>query len=302
MFKWILVPLDGLRLSEGVIPYARQLALGLQLPVTLAHVVRPDRVTARAQRPPTVEQLSQWATDEGEALLWPMAASLRAQGVSVHTRVLFGRAAESLLDSSAQAEGCLIAMATHGRSGVGRWILGSVTDKVLHHTSDPMLLVRPPEGAAEPGAESLRSLLVPLDGSTLAESILPQAETVARGLGLRVILLQAVPSVSDLHLGPDSDYYPYPSEILDQAQAAAEEYLRSVAQGLSGRGLQVETRLLHGRPAAAIIDLAQETPDSVIAMSTHGRSGLTRWLLGSVADKVVRSSSRPVLLVRQPPA
>lgn len=299
MFKYILVPLDGSRLSEGVIPYARQLALGLQLPITLAHVVRPDRIVARSDRPPTLEQLSQWATDEASALLWPMAASLRAQGVSVDTRVLFGRAAEALLDCSAEGEGCLVAMATHGRSGVGRWMLGSVTDKVLHHTTDPMLLVRPPEEPAPAGAESLGSLLVPLDSSALAESILPQAETVARGLELKIILAQVVPSVSDLHLGPDSDYYPYPSDILEQAQEVAEEYLRTVAQGLVSRGLPVETRVLHGQPAGAIIDLAHETPDSVIAMCTHGRSGLTRWLMGSVADKVVRSSSRPVLLMRQ---
>lgn len=298
MYKWVLVPLDGSPHSEGVIPYARQVARRLALPLTLLHVVDPGVIQAPApQHRAALAQLTQRAADLAEARLKPLAGALNDAGLQARPRVLYGNPAETILSCAKEEDGCLLAMATHGRSGLGRWLLGSVADRVLHCVEGPLLLIRP---GTQPGAAEeapLQTMLIPLDGSEMAESILPQAEEVARSLGLRILIIQVVPSMSDLYLGPEM--YPYPTDILLDAEAAAASYVREIAERISRRGLQVDSRAVVGHAAGSIIDLAHELPGALVAMCTHGRSGLSRALLGSVAGRVVRSARGPVLLIRR---
>jgi nucleotide-binding universal stress UspA family protein len=177
-------------------------------------------------------------------------------------------------------------------------MLGSVTDKALRAATNPLLAVRAHEQETALTEAKLESVVVPLDESPLAEQVLPHAVYLARTMGLRVILLRATPDAGD--------YYRYmeytPGNFEDFAQfidGQAIDYLKREAQKLRSEGLTlVEERSLHGHPAAAIVDLARETPHSLIAMTTHGRSGVGRWLLGSVADRVVHHSAGSVLIVR----
>jgi len=160
MYKSILVPLDGSKLAEGVLPYARFLAEALKLPVDLLHV--RDRQTVAPSLYPT----------QGADYLRRVAAGLPAS-LEVSCAVESGSAAEAILDRGSKDPAALIAMATHGQTGARRWLLGSVAQKVLQSTKNPLLLIRPREDASAPSAAKFASLIVPLDGSHLAEKTLP---------------------------------------------------------------------------------------------------------------------------------
>jgi nucleotide-binding universal stress UspA family protein len=198
-------------------------------------------------------------------------------------------------------------MSTHGRSGVARWLLGSVTDKVLLATTTPLLIVRSTEPLNPMSEVQLKTVIVPLDGSVLAEQVLPHVATLAKALDLEVKLVRVHPSVEEYsryferqQIGSTATIYSGPYEVFSrEADAQAMEYLHEVKMQLHHeRVWSVEESLLRGHPAATIVDLARETPGSLVAMTTHGRSGIGRWLLGGVADRVIRHSGVPALVVR----
>ena len=194
-------------------------------------------------------------------------------------------------------------MATHGRSGVGRWMMGSIADKVLHGTSSPMLITHSKEGGSSANA-SLKSMIIPLDGSSLTEQILPHATQVAKAFGLNVILVRSNPSADEYYRFMDHSMAVSVSaegyeDYAREAEAQASDYLAKIQAQLVSDGVtSVETKLLRGSAAGAILDMAEGVPDCLIALTTHGRSGVGRWVLGGVADRLVRHSGTPVLVVR----
>lgn len=227
-------------------------------------------------------------------------------GIEVSSEACEGSPASSIVAEANKDPAALIAMSTHGRSGVARWVMGSVTDKVLHSVQNPLLIVRSEEGDSTPEA-NIRTIIVPLDGSALAEQVLPHVMTVAKALDCKISLIRVTPSRAEYMsymsgLPVDADFSRYNQsyeEFSQMANAEATEYLHSVKAMLEKQGApSVQERLLHGHPATAIIDIAQETSDNLVAMTTHGRSGIGRWAVGSVADRVIRGSGDPVLLVR----
>jgi nucleotide-binding universal stress UspA family protein len=190
-------------------------------------------------------------------------------------------------------------MATHGRSGVHRWLLGSVTEKVLRHTTNPLLLVRALEEAKTAGQEIFKSVLVPLDGSELAEAILPRVATLAKKLDLAIVLFRAYNIPYNLYAAEDGYTAINFTEILEQVRGEAREYLETKVAELKKLGVEkVSYVAKEGLGADEIIKMAGETPDNLIAMCSHGRSGVKRWVLGSVTENVVRHSGDPVLVVR----
>jgi nucleotide-binding universal stress UspA family protein len=218
-----------------------------------------------------------------------------------------GGPASWIISEAEKEPGTLIAMSTHGRSGVARWLLGSVTDKVLLATTTPLLIVRSSEPPNPVSEVQLKTVIVPLDGSVLAEQVLLHVATLAKALDLAVKLVRVHPSVEEYsryferqQIGSAATVYSGPYEVFSkEADAQAMEYLHEVKMQLHHEGVWlVEESLLRGHPAATIVELARETPGSLIAMTTHGRSGIGRWLLGSVADRVIRHSGVPVLVVR----
>jgi len=217
----------------------------------------------------------------------------------VNYTVEAGMPEEAIIMKAARDPGTLIAMATHGRSGAKRWLLGSIAEKVLRGSSNPVLLVRANEEAKTEAEAAPDQIIVPLDGSELAEAVLPSVAELAKAIKLKVILLQSytLPPIIGGYEGyiPDLDL----NELRAQATEDAANYLEGKVRELKNQGLDDVTPLAsEGEAAETIIELARGSPNSLIAMCTHGRSGVKRWILGSVTEKVVRHSGDPVLVVR----
>ena len=303
MYDRILVPLDGSPLSEQVLPYVRQLGLGLSTPVTLITVVTPPPPSVGRDLNPSrhYHETVEHQTEHAAMNLDAVAADLRARGLSVTSSVPCGVPWDAIVEEAQQTLNTLIAMSSHGRSGVARWWLGSVADRVLHLTTQPLLLASSRSAAGAVHLDRFNRVVVPVDGSPLAEEILPHVTCIGKGLGLAVDLVTVIPTGEHLELPgvPHIHASAFSESELRQAREEASEYLAGLKKDLLQQGVSpVETHLLHGHPASSIIDLAGETPDRLVAMTTHGRSGVGRWVLGSVADRVVRYSGDPVLVVR----
>ena len=302
MLKEILVPLDGSALAEEVLPYAASLAKGLKTRIVLLHIIDAENLRVEAgEHRAYLDQLQQSAEAAASGYLEEQAKPLTALGISVSTSVVYGKAADVL---AAYGEGqpepdTLIALSTHGRSGLARTALGSVADRLLRAAHAPLLVIHPRDGAGEPLAE-LRRIMVPLDGSPLAEAVLPLVSQLARAMNLGVSLVWVVQIASQVYGPPE--LVVYPAELLQEMQQMAVSYLQRTLDGLKRDGVgdaEFEV-MLHNAPAIAITDRARAIDGALLAMSTHGRSGFTRWMLGSVTDHVVRMSGVPVLVVRPP--
>lgn len=294
MYRKILVPLDGSNLSTGVLPFVRYLAGALQLPVELLSINDPALLVAYA---PSVLR----------EFLETKAKSFSTTADVSHT-IEAGSPAKVIIERTRAEPGTLVAMATHGYSGAARWLLGSVAEKVSQGLTTDLFLLRPEHGDRNDEI-ALRSILVPLDYSAAAEAILPTVGELARLLSLEIMLIHAT---KRFYPGPPETFAPtfgaIPNlkELWEQDTAAANQYLSEKAQEVRSQGFsRVETRALAGGvdgAAGEIVDLAQKVPDSLIAMTTHGQSGIAGWLMGSVTRRVIQYSRRPVLVVRSPRA
>ena len=309
MYRQILVPLDGSKLAEQVIPYVRLLARGLGAQVQLLRVIEPlppaglTDPAREVYRQEMLTRLEQEAHDYLEAV----AASLKEDGFTVSTTVQDGaplsRPASFIVSQAIEDSATLIAMCSHGRSGINRWVLGSVADEVIRSSTSPLLVVRGKE-EEELGAEvKLESVVVPLDGSPIAEQVLPHAASLAKALGLKMVLLWVFPLIEGHYtdIGIEATTYGVPmyGEVSQAVESEASRYFIAMEEELRRLGApEVGAHLLWGQPASTIVDFAQDTPNDLVAMTTHGRSGIGRWLLGSVADRVIRHSGDPVLLIR----
>jgi nucleotide-binding universal stress UspA family protein len=283
-----IIPLDGSATAECALPAAVPLARGLGLPVLLLGVVPPGRTGDRAE----AERRTSGHYLEG------VAAALRAEGMQVETRVALaaGDIATTIVEVAREINAPLIMLATHGRTGPQRWVMGSVTDSVVRTASTSMLVVRGDPRLAAAGPRQYRRIVVPLDGSELAEDALQRAVALATPLGATLDLIQVVPwAASYIVAGGDSVFVP--GDLDTSLEEAATTYLNEVS-GRLGEGPPRETHVLRGNAADAILDHARGSGADLIVMSTHGRSGITRWALGSVTDKVIRAGDVPVLVHR----
>ena len=300
MYTRIIVPLDGSELAEGVLPYVRSLACELQLPVTLLQVIDPDIISAFTDpaHKRYFDSVAAGMKTNSANYLHKLTPSF-PQASKIDVAVELGKPAETIVSVAGSDRGTLIAMATHGRSGIQRWIIGSIADKVLHATSNHLLLIRPRAESTKVNEEApLKSIVVPLDGSGLAETVLRHAMELARKLEAEIILLRAYALPTSLYYGSD-EYVPNIEQLNAQLRAEAKEYLDGKVRELRGKGIdKVSGILLEGYGAAEIIDFAKKTPANIVAMCTHGRSGVGRWVLGSVTERVVKNSGDPVLVIR----
>ncbi|HSJ54330.1 MAG TPA: universal stress protein [Anaerolineae bacterium] len=296
----ILVPLDGSELAEQAIPCATMLAGGLPAELVLfrAVAIEPDAQDALGKAGMKAETVLVRLATEAEDYLRSQVLELRAMGLSAQYGFREGPAAESILDYATGAGIDYIVMATHGYSGFKRWTHGSVAERVLQAAQVPLLLVRPGARRAEVSREAAlcRRILVPLDGSRLAERILPVVSSVARALDSELILFQ-VP-IAYISSSMTGDWYLPVQGALETAEQDAQAYLDEVAGRLAAEGLAATTALSVGSVAACIVEYAEAHQVDLIAMCTHGRTGLARWALGSVTDRVLRAGTKPLLLVR----
>jgi nucleotide-binding universal stress UspA family protein len=237
-------------------------------------------------------------TQHAESYLDSQAALLRSHGIDIDIDVRCGPAADVIVDAAAGLDIAMIAMATHGYSGLKRWALGSVTDKVVHASATPVFVVR---GTTAPSTEPIAftRVMVPLDGSPLAAQALPLAADLAERACAALLLMQAVEASIEAYpaIAPLGRPDLMPSEMLGMLRARAGQQLEDQAAMLRDRGLPVVSRVSSGHAAEAIIDEAERESVDLIVIATHGYSGIKRWALGSVTDKVLHAAGTPLLLV-----
>ncbi len=307
MYKRIVVPLDGSELAERALPYAEELAGKLGSEVIILNVRRPsedpDHPEHRAYLSKMVATTEQDikkspSLPPGEKVKVDLAIIGVSSGLLTHP-------AEEILDYAETNNVSLIVMATHGRTGVKRWALGSTAEKVARVSKCPILLVRAHTDL--PQSVRLDKILVPLDGSINSEIVLPHIENIAPQLRARIYLLKIVePTYHIYPIYDEAAYYggtgmvemPYTEEEMKPIKAAAEEYIESVSRKLTAEGIKTSHKVKVGSAAEEIIKAEEEMGVDMVAMSTHGHSGFGRWDHGSVADRVLYGGNKPLLLVR----
>jgi nucleotide-binding universal stress UspA family protein len=297
----ILVPLDGSPLAEQALSCALTLAQGLAADLVLLRAIwiPSDFLEVLDEAAVELNTVVGQLQDEAEGYLETLVEELRDAGLRARPIVQRGPAAEAIVDCAGRVDTDLIVMATHGYSGIKRWTHGSVAERVLQTARVPLLLVRVGERDLHRDWQqpmSCRRILVPLDGSPVAEQIVPTVATVAQALSAELILFQ-VP-MTHLSGWMAGEWYLPIQDVLDQAEQGAQVYLNTVASRLVESGLSATVATSIGSVATCIVEYAEAAQVDLIAMCTHGRTGLARWALGSIADRVLRASSTPILLVR----
>jgi nucleotide-binding universal stress UspA family protein len=274
-YKKIVVPLDGSPLAEVALPYAEELAGKTNSEMVLLSVLPSEELEEYQNHygymeklvDMTMHQVKKYSEGHGDCT------------VCTATRV--GNPAEGILDFVDRGHMCLVVMATHGRSGLSRWAIGSVADKVVRSTTrQPLLLIRAKGAHPDIRAKRIfKKALLPLDGSPESEAVLPVITTFAASLHMELILLRVLPKINS-------------------SLASVEDYLQQKCQQLEKKGIPSRYEVRIGAPADHIIDLADESVCDVVAMSTHGRAIGNLWPLGSIAQKVLLGGNTPLLLVR----
>jgi nucleotide-binding universal stress UspA family protein len=298
MYRRMLIPLDGSKTAETILPYARFLAGSLKLPVELLAVIDVYNLAPlRNERDEDfLRSIIEKTVQEARDYLDDVARSL--PGITTCCFVEKGKPEEAIIEKAADDKETLIAMATHGRSGINRWVLGSVAEKVLRATTSPLLVVRGGEDGKLDVEAAFDTILIPLDGSELAESVVPTAVALAKAVNARVVLARAYELPLATYAGADEYYIPKYDELKAMLEQEAGAYLEAEVNELKGNGVEkVYSVVLEGAAPEKIIDLARKTSKNLVAMCTHGRSGVKRWVLGSVTEKVVRHSGEPVLVI-----
>lgn len=298
MYEVILVPLDGSKTAEKVLPYARYLAGKFKVPVELLAVVDVVEIASHmtSEKVHFLDTIIEDAVQHSTTYLRGVATTIA--GTNVRCSVEKGRAEDTIIEKAATDKTMLITMATHGRSGLNRFLLGSIAEKVLRGTVNPLLLIRAGDEKSQ-GEAMLKSIIVPLDGSELAEAVLPIVADMAKKLDLEIELFRTYHVPYNVYSGDEGLYAVNYEELLAGLRDEAAEYLEKKAADLKRLGVaKVQCVTKEGLAADEIISLGRKTPDNLIAMSSHGRSGVRRWVLGSVTELVVRHSGDPVLVIR----
>jgi nucleotide-binding universal stress UspA family protein len=265
MVQKILAAVDGTAVSESILAYLETLLRCQDANVTFLRVV-PRGTPAEIQK--------------AAAELRPLAAELTRRGAVAETLVLAGRPAPQIVDVATRGTYDLIVMASRGKAGLKRLLLGSVAEEVLRTSPVPVLAVHPlPRNSGKP---EIRKILVPLDGSHRSASILPPLATLAKATGAKLVFTTVV----EPHAKED-----YPVEVVAKNLFKEQKELHRV-------GIQTELCIRFGDPAREILALGEAMKVDLIALSTHGRTGLERVRYGSVAESILRAGTPPLLVLR----
>jgi nucleotide-binding universal stress UspA family protein len=310
MIRSVLVPLDGSTFGEHALPLALGVARRAGAVLHLVHVhqiIPPATVGGVA----IMDNLEMTLKEEERAYLTGVAERLRKLApIEVRIALLEGDVVSALQARMQQVATDLVVMGTHGRGALGRFWLGSVTDELVRQVHVPLLLVRPRDEKPDLTAEPLKHFLLPLDGTSVAEQILKPALELGALMGADYTLMQAIkPAVRPSYLPEGSTLEGMTHSVLEKIEHQqrhlnedANRYLEGVAARVRKSGAVVKVRsIVEENPATAILREAQVEAADLIAVETHGRRGLSRWLLGGVADKVIRGATLPVLVHRPLP-
>ena len=266
MYARILVPLDGAQFSEEMIPHAAGLARKHGTTLTLLRVVEKE-----GDQP------------DAEAYVKALANGLSADGLCVAARADI---ADVIVEEARRVPGTLVAMTSHGRSGLMEAMLGSVALRVVRNSAAPVLVSRPSGAGGRGGAPvKVTSIVLPLDGTPISESMAPQAAELAKWLDAELVVV----SVSDPSASANDGIRA--GDVMDSSYVhrRANEYATKY-------GVRVSWEALHGKPAEAIVQFVDDRSDVILAMTTRGREALKAAFLGSVAAGCLRKAGVPVLM------
>ncbi len=295
-FRHLLVPLDGSGFAEAALPLAMRIARhdGASLELALVHeddepVLVAAGHAARDRRDRALEL----------AYLEETAREIGYGGSGApSTGILEGDVPEALEQEARERDVDLIVISTHGRGGLDRAWLGSVADRVVRGAGVPVLLVRPGDGA--PPRSDVGNVLLPLDGSKASERILPDALRFARAMDASVTLLRVVEPVVIVGAPRVAHAVHFDRAAQQRGLDEAESYLLGVRREIEGAGARVRATevAVDPMPATAVLRHVASRPNAAVALVTRGRSGIARAVIGSVADKILRGATVPVLAFR----
>ena len=280
-YQKVLVPLDGSELAERAIPYATAIAKSKDSEVILFTVSTDSKELDRPMK----------------AYIDINAKELELHKIKVSKAVAYGNVAEEVIKFAEKHKIDLIIISTHGHSGIKRWMMGSVAEKILYGTCTPVLLVK--SKARKISKVEFKKILVPLDGSAFSETSLPYVKELTQGTGSEIILLRiSEPPILPADRSPaiKPSWEEYRDMLMAEIQQQASEYLKKVKADFKAEPTRIEVIL--GKATDSILQVAQKEKVDLIAMTTQGRTGVSRWVYGSVATRIVEESLQPILLIR----
>ncbi len=296
MFKRLLVPLDGSRLAEAVLPAAQTFAGCFGATLILFHALEQGaRPTVHGERHLQIES-------EAQTYLADLAARVRRPDLAVETNVHPVKEADvtrSIIQHIAELNADLIVLAEHGSSGLRNMFVGNIAQQVVQHATTPLLFIRPQMENAP--AFVCREILVPLDSTSIHEPALPVAAAVARACGASLHLMTVVSTPGTLSAERAGTALLLPTTmaaVLDLAERSAMEYLQKTTVRLQADGLTATASVVRGDTAPAILENAERVKADLIVLATHGRANIDAFWSGSITPKVMARSDVPVLLVR----
>jgi nucleotide-binding universal stress UspA family protein len=308
MFNKILIPLDGSKLGEKALPFAEEIVTGFDSKVTLLSAGAPEDT-------PQYDEYHAYLTKTAAAMEKRLAKTggpARRKKVKIDTAVtgvtgMVNDAAEEILDYAVKKDFDMIVMATHGRTGITRWVLGDTANKVARASSSPLMLIRAKMDI--PKSVHIQKILVPLDGSKDGEAVLPFVEAFASNLKPEIILLHIVEQLYHVYSSPVVTTYggsgivrvAYNAEEIKPFVEAGKKYVEGISDKLADNGISNKTEVRIGSAGEEIIEAEEEIRPDLVIMSTHGHSGFGRFERGSITDKVLHGGSKPLLLVRPQP-
>ncbi len=286
----ILVPLDGSELAERALPYAAALAPALQRPIVLMIATRTPEVWNNV---PAAGDYEGKAHAHCVEYLESVRARLEPPDVRIDVRDGFAR--DEILHAAHDERASLIVAASHGRSGITRWMYGSTASHLAHQSDVPLLIIGR-EPLARSTHVSIRRIMVPLDGSTLAEAAIGPALELAAAFEARVTLVRVVPWAVQAY--PYVTPSMYPPDLDSELESIASAYLTRVRSKLES-SVKIDATLLQGPAAGSLTQFVEDQAIDLVVMTTHARAGLQRAVLGSTADRMLQGHA-PVLLIRPP--
>jgi nucleotide-binding universal stress UspA family protein len=288
MWKKILVPLDGSDLAELALPYARE----------LAHAFNSEIILLYVSEPADEEHLHMH-----QLYLERLAVQMKKQLKRVSPVVVAGKTVEEIVKYTEKNDIRLIVMASHGRSGIIPWAKEGIASKVIEATGVPLLLIKESKRRRKTKEKKhlISRILLPLDGSEAGEAAITRVKELKSRLEAEVIMLGVVPTGQHIRTVGGLDYILFPEQEMEAYKKEAREYLDRVYKRMQrGKG-ELTVAIRTGEVAKKIFDYARKKRVSLIAISSHGHSGMTKWVFGSTAQKVIEDSPIPVLVVKAVP-
>lgn len=287
MIGTVITPLDGSALSEQALKIAQSIASQRNVELVIARI---GRIGADEPEMQTIRAYLQKKASECSG--------------AVRTFTDRGRPADSIIDLSGQHADSVVVMSTHGRGGIHRWMTGSVADEVVRGAGVPVLLVRGDQEIPDAESFSLRSILLPVDGSPYSESAVRYAIELAKLYGSTIHVLRVVDTPSaygmlsrHLETAATGDIL---DEIIESMRNEANAYVDELSSRIRDEGITVKTTVLEGFPGEQLIQHERRGFFQLVVMATAGRSGVSRVVFGSVAERMLKMGRSPVMMVRPP--